>query len=345
MNIIYRDIFRAIHEGKWLAIEYRNKDEKITRYWMGIGDIDIKNKRMSGDGLHTGEYKLCELKPHIDRILSAKVVEGSYYPVNEKLVNDIYINPHKYKFIFDNIVNLKILNYLEMCNRMDNVPYYSDFELIHYMDGDSFNGENYPLSDMQFKEIVKNFQYKTKNDNHANRKLAMQQLGMNVLSINTKRGLYVLAYRKLQLDVKRRALRPDDEITVCVEYTINGEKESVRKFLDADDFELLKDFEKNQEKIKDCIAKSNSNISVDDMPYMIGLGMDVVIDLHSEYQAILDMYENNKVTIPIKAFFGDLLDRPRRYKAYPITLIDKRINLDQLLAINNGMKNPVTYIQ
>ncbi len=67
--------------------------------------------------------------------------------------------------------------------------------------------------------------------------------------------------------------------------------------------------------------------------------------LVAEYQAILDMYENTKVTIPIKAFFGDLLDRPRRYKAYPITLIDKRINLDQLLAINNGMKNPVTYIQ
>ncbi len=345
MNIIYRDIFRAIHEGKWLAIEYRNKDEKVTRYWMGIEKIYIKEKMLSGDGLHTGKYKLSNLDIHIDRILSAKVVEGSYYSVNEKLVNDIYINPHKFKFIFDNIVNLKILNYLEMCNRMDNVPYYSDFELIHYMDGDSFNGENYPLSDMQFKEIVKNFQYKTKNDNHANRKPAMQQLGMNVLSINTKRGLYVLAYRKLQLDVKRRALRPDDEITICVEYTINGEKESVRKFLDADDFELLKDFEKNQEKIKDCIAKSNSNISVDDMPYMIGLGMDVVIDLHSEYQAILDMYENNKVTIPIKAFFGDLLDRPRRYKAYPITLIDKRINLDQLLAINNGMKNPVTYIQ
>ena len=86
------------------------------------------------------------------------LAEAGIYPrikLAEKLVNDIYINPHKYKFIFDNIVNLKILNYLEMCNRMDNVPYYSDFELIHYIDGDSFNGENYPLSDMQFKEIVK----------------------------------------------------------------------------------------------------------------------------------------------------------------------------------------------
>ena len=96
MNIIYRDIFRAIHEGKWLAIEYRNKDEKVTRYWMGIEKIYIKEKMLSGDGLHTGEYKLSKLKVHIDRILSAKVVEGSYYPVNEKLVNDIYINPHKY---------------------------------------------------------------------------------------------------------------------------------------------------------------------------------------------------------------------------------------------------------
>lgn len=68
---------------------------------------------------------------------------------------------------------------------------------------------------------------------------------MNVLSIHTKKGLYVLAYRKLQLDVKNRVLRPDDEITVCIEYTIDGVKESARKFLDADDFELLKDFEKN----------------------------------------------------------------------------------------------------
>ena len=29
MNQICRDIFRAIHEGKWLKIEYRNKADQI----------------------------------------------------------------------------------------------------------------------------------------------------------------------------------------------------------------------------------------------------------------------------------------------------------------------------
>lgn len=348
MNNIYRDVFRAIHEGKWLAIEYRNQMDQITKYWIGIRDLNVPQKTLAVEGLHLGQYSTASLdKIFIESIVSSKIIEGSYCPINQKLVDDIYINPHKYKIFFDNIANLKILNYLEMCNRMDNIPYYSDFELIHYLDRDSFNGQNYLLNDEQFKEIVRNFQYKAENNNCINGRLVMQQLGMNVLSIHTKTGLYVLAYRKLQLDVKRKVLRPDDEITICTEYTIDGVKISARKFLDADDFELLKEFEYNQEKIKDCIVKSNKGISVDDMPYMIGLGMDVVIDLHAEYQAILDMYEEDekKVAVPIKAFFGDLLDRPRRIKTYPITLIDQKVNLDQLLAINNGMKYPVTYIQ
>ena len=81
------------------------------------------------------------------------------------------------------------------------------------------------------------------------------------------------------------------------------------------------------------------------MPYIIGLGMDIALDLHKEYQAIMKMYEKDKVPVPIQAFFGDLLNRPVRKKACPITLFDKRINLDQLLAINNAMKYPVAYIQ
>ena len=73
--------------------------------------------------------------------------------------------------------------------------------------------------------------------------------------------------------------------------------------------------------------------------------MDIALDLHKEYQAIMKMYEKDKVPVPIQAFFGDLLNRPVRKKACPITLFDKRINLDQLLAINNAMKYPVAYIQ
>lgn len=347
MNSITRDIFQAIHEGKWLKIEYKNKNEQVTRYWIGIRDLNVAKRTLSVDGLHLSQYTVEQYDYiYIDSIISSHIVEGSYCPVNERLVQDISLNPHKYKTLFDNIANLKILNYLEMCNRMDTLPYYADFKLIHYIDRDSFKGESYQLSEEQFRDIVKNFEYKMDKKQNTDGRLNIQQLAMNVLSIHTNKGLYVLAYRKLNLDVKRRTLRPDDDITLCTEFTIDGKKENIRYYLDAEDYELLQDFEKNQEKIKNLVTAHNKQVmGVDDMPYVIGIGMDVALDLHEEYKAIIDMYSKGEVTFPIKAFFGDLLERPRRIKAYPIALVNKSINLDQLLAINNAMKYPVAYIQ
>lgn len=346
MNSIYRDIFRAIHEGKWLSIEYRNKEEKITRYWIGIRDLNMAKRTLAVDGLHLARYTTDTYDYiYIDSILSSYVVEGSYCPINRRLVQDISVNPHKYRSLFEQVANLKILNYLEQCNRLDTVPYYSDFELIHHLDRESFQGEVYELNQEQFEMIVKNFQYKTR-EQKKDGKLKIQQLAMNVLSIPTPRGLYVLAYRKMQLDVKRRVLRPDDEITICTQYTLHGVTENIRRYLDAEKYELLADFEKNQEEIKEYITRHHPQIKgVDDMPYLIGLGMDVILDLHTEYEAILKMYQTDSATTPIQAFFGEVLKRPRRSKAYPITLVDNRINLDQLLAIHNAMKYPLAYIQ
>ncbi len=346
MNNTHRNIFKAIHEGKWLKIEYQNIENQITSYWIGIRDLNIKSRTLSVDGLHTGKYTLSSYdRIYIDSILSSEVIEGSYCEINQRLVRDIYLNPHKYKSLFDHVANLKILNYLEMCNRMDTVPYYSDFELIRYLDRDSFGEECYELDDEQFRMIVKYFQLKTE-EKHPDGRLSLQQLAMNVLSIHTGKGLYVLAYRRLRLDVKRQVLRPDEDITICTEYTVDGTVESIRRYLDADEYELLEHFEEHQERIKDCITHYNRSVlSVDDMPYVIGLGMDIALDLHKEYQAIMNMYQKKEIPVPIRAFFGDLLNRPVRKKACSITLLNKRINLDQLLAINNAMKYPVAYIQ
>lgn len=346
MNRVCRDIFRAIYEGKWLQIEYKNKGEEVTKFWIGILDLDAVSHTLVVDGLHIGKYTLGKgYRLDIERIISSQVIEGSYCEINNRLVEDIYLNPHKYKALFDNTANLKILNYLEMCNHMDTTPYYSEFALVKKLDRDSFDGEAYQLNTEQFQEIVKNFQYKMDEETCNDGKLKIQQLAMNVLSIHTQKGLYVLAYRKLQLDVKRRILCPAEEINICTEYIMGEHKESIRKFLDADEFELLSDFEKNQEIIKDCITRHSRQVmGVDDMPYIIGLGMDVIIDLHKEYQAIIEMHQSDKVTVPIKAFFGNLTGRTRG-REYDMALINSNVNLDQLLAINNAMKYPLTYIQ
>ena len=347
MNAVYRDIFKAIHEGKWLSIEYRNQEERLTKYWIGIRDLDVHRGILFVDGLHLGKYTVADLRIKIDSIQCSQVVEGSYCPVNQKLVEDIYLNPHKYKTLFDNTANLKILSYLEMCNRLDTTPYIADFELVRYLDRERLVGEVYELSEEQFREIVKKFQYKTRQPERRDGSLRLQQLAMNVLSVHLPRGLHVLAYRSLNLDIKRRVLRPDEEITVCTEFTVDGSTQSIRRYLDAEDYELVRDFAGNQERIKDCVNRHTrrQNALVDDMPYIIGLGMDIALDLHKEYKAILKLYRENRVPVPIKAFFGDLLERPRARQASPIALINQRVNMDQLLAINNAMKYPVAYIQ
>lgn len=356
MNTVHRDIFQAIHEGKWLSIEYHNKMDQITRYWIGIRDLNAAARTLWVEGLHLGKYSLGEFKKiDIDSILSSQLIEGSYYPVAQALVDDIHLNPHKYRGLFDQVANLKILNYLEDCNRLDTTPYKLDFALVRYLDRDSFNGDFYPLGEEQFQKIVKEFQVKADKKEEAERlgrKPVIQQLAMNVMSIHTLKGLYVLAYRKLKLDVKQRCLRPDRDITVCTEFTVDGTKESIRKYLDAEDYELLQDFEGNQERIKDAITQAGRgkrNLAVDDMPYIIGLGMDLALDLHKEYGAILELYQKEagkeEIPVPIKAFFGDLLDRPRSGRPMPITLLNRKVNLDQLLAVNNAMKYPVAYIQ
>ncbi len=86
MNSICKEIFRAIHEGKWLKIEYRNKAGEITNYWIGVKSIDVGKRMLVVDGLHFGMYSVEELHVYIDLIQTAVIVDGTYCPVNKALM-------------------------------------------------------------------------------------------------------------------------------------------------------------------------------------------------------------------------------------------------------------------
>jgi DNA-directed RNA polymerase subunit L len=340
MNSVCKDIFKAVHEGRWLSIEYRNKDGKVTKYWIGIKIIDPRNKRMIVDGLHLGELTVKKLTICIESIQASAIVEGTYCAVNEQLIEDIRLNPQKYRSLFDCVPNLRILNYLCDCNRLDTTPYKCDYALVQRLDADSFTNRDYYLDNVQFSEIVRNFQFRRTEQ----RKI--RQLALNIFSVNCKQGLYVLAYRKLDFDVTGHTLHAADCITICKEFIIGGERLSVHQFLDAEDYDLLEDLETNLETVKDKITQGNRQIQgVDDMPYLLAIGMDISLDLNHEYAEIIEMYNNDTVTMPIKAFFGDFVKRPVRRKDYPLALLNRRVNLDQLLAIDHAMKYPLAYVQ
>lgn len=345
INKISRDIFKAIHEGKWIAVEYRNKQQNVTKYWIGIKNINPYKKLLIVDGLNVATSEMKELNLYYDSIIDANLIEGSFCKINSKLLEDIEEHTSRYSFIFNNVANLKLLDYYSECNKLDNTPYRNDYKLIDELDVDVIGEGDYNLSNEQFDHLVKVYNYDAKNKSQ-NKMPRSVSLCMNICSIHTKKGLYVLAYKKLLFDVKNRTLTQDDEVSVCREFTVDGVKISAHWFLDADEFQLLDKFEENAELIKDLIAKNNPEYNgVDDMPYVMALSRDFTINLDEEYNAILKMYEDNTVTYPIKAFFGDLTDKPRRIKNYPLALYNDKVNLDQLLVIHNGLKYPVLYVQ
>lgn len=345
INKISRDIFKAIHEGKWIAVEYRNKQQNVTKYWIGIKNINPYKKLLIVDGLNVATSEMKELNLYYDSIIDANLIEGSFCKINSKLLEDIEEHTSRYSFIFNNVANLKLLDYYSECNKLDNTPYRNDYKLIDELDVDVIGEGDYNLSNEQFEHLVKVYNYDAKNKSQ-NKMPRSVSLCMNICSIHTKKGLYVLAYKKLLFDVKNRTLTQDDEVSVCREFTVDGVKISAHWFLDADEFQLLDKFEENAELIKDLITKNNPEYNgVDDMPYVMALSRDFTINLDKEYNAILKMYEDNTVTYPIKAFFGDLTDKPRRIKNYPLALYNDKVNLDQLLVIHNGLKYPVLYVQ
>lgn len=346
MNTITRNLFRAIHEGKWLSIEYKNKNGEVTKYWIGVEDICMADRSLHVSGLHLAKYTLGDFpRIYIDSILSAGVIEGSWHPINQKLVDDIRLHPEAYKDLFEHPANFKILNYLADCSRLDTTPYQKDYALIPGLDGEQVESGVYHLKPEQYRDIIRRFQYRRTREKEKKTK-KLYQLCMNLLSIPTSRGMYVLAYRKMNFDVRRRRLVADEEITICREFTLDGELQSIRRFLPEEYEDLLEDFERNQEEIKDRITQNNPQIKgVDDRPYLLTVTREILLDLNEEYEAIMDMYRQQKVTAPIRAFFGELTKRPVRTKQYPLALLNRRINLDQLLAIHHGLKYPLSYIQ
>ena len=349
MNAISKDIFRSIHEGKWLYVEYQNSDDEKTKYWISINNINIEKKSLEVTGLHLGNFTTKNLFMFVDKILATQIMDGTFYHTNKTLLEDIDVYPEKYSFIFSNIVNLKTLNYLADCNKLADLPKINnEYTLIKKLDATKIQNHRYNLDDEQFKLIVNSFK-KTASIKKEKNINSIIQLALNVLSVHTPKGLYVLAYREVMFDVAKRSLLSGNKIKICTEFCVDGTtKQSIQNFIQSDEMEYLENIDQIPEFVKDLITENihgNKNYSVDDCPYFICLQRNTNINLEKEYEAIIDMYANDNVTIPIQAFFGELHSVKANPETLPIALIDRNVNLDQLLAIHNAINYPVAYIQ
>lgn len=350
MTATAKNILRAIYEGKWLDIDYKNKLDKISHFWIGISDIEFQGGecKISCSGLELkGNYSLTDnMTLYFEKIIQAQIIDGTYLSQNKNLVFKIE-NSAQFSKLFSGVANLKILDYLADCKKMEGVPsLVKDSILVSAIDDGSLQDKPYKLNYEQFSQLVRAFLKKTKSENDKTQNIS--QLCINKLSLHTQKGLYILAYREISFDVKNRVLVPSEKISFNKEFCVSGnekEKMSVANFLDADEICLLDDFDKNIFEIEDIIQSRIRKEQIDDTPRFLQMQRHLNVNLQNEFESITQMAENGALSIPLKAFFGELISSQKNDGQIAIVLANRKVNLDQLLAIHNAFAFPVSYIQ
>ena len=206
-NSISREISKAINQNLWLKIKYKNKSDQITSFMVGINDINYRLELFDIDSFNIMYNESTEGRQiYYSGILSAEAIEGTYHVTPKKLLDNLAKYPESYAFLQYNMDRDDILDYYEECFKLDNVPYKSQYGLVKGIDNDTIlENDKYQLSEDQFKEL--SLALMNKKDKKKNNKIETI-LALNRLSIETDKGLYVLAYRELKLDIKNRFLIP-----------------------------------------------------------------------------------------------------------------------------------------
>lgn len=359
MGDISKALSKAIKEAKWLSIDYLNREGDKTSYWCAIKDIDIDSKKFIVAAFNVSKIDnptlgiLSDAFMFFEGITRAEILEHTSYERPIELITKIESNIDELLWLNYDLYNDKILDYLKECMKYDSIPYQKETALISAVDHEellkSKNKGYYELSLKQIAELVEQIERLSKQDK--DRYLRINELTMNMLSISTKQGLFVAAYKKLLFNPEKRALVLSDIIYYNYEFSSDENdtfKHNLRNYLDIETDDFTELFELNPEKAKEMLTPVLKKLgeSLDDRPYIMDLVRSYNGFIDKEFQCISQAKIDQKLSTPLKAFFGNmdttLVGRKRKFD---IVLLDKMMNIDQLRVIHNALKQPITYVQ
>ena len=348
MEKVTATISRSIKEGKWLSISYKNSD-KTTYFWIAIiSIIDIQNKKF-GVKIYNFNKDRRFIEDGIiyfEKIIHAQILEGTSYDVPKQLIFDIEKNIKNLSWLEYDQNYYNILSYLRECVKYDKEPYQKQFALINGIDNQALSKSGkYSLSLTQIDEMIKQIKKQSKKFSELG-SIRFYELVLNILSIKTYKGLFVIAYKKVYYDPETESLILNKEINYNSEFLIEGEKHSLYTYLDNDVLDFQQNYQSNKKEYHNRICERlRRNETIDEWPYLIELVRDINIDYQKEFYSIMEAEKKRELTVPLKAFFGTNSIFHKGKKDYDIMLIDDKVNIDQLRVIHNALKNPVTYVQ
>ena len=348
---IKNSIYQAIIHNKWLDVSYLNKKEETTDYYIGIKDIDIEKGRIYCDIFNP--FKSTEVIKdksntfiYLNGIKSASVLEQSYYDTPKELLTKVTTDKTVGEFLdvvnFDN----NILRYLSDCYRMDNDPFLKEIVMVDGIDIHTLSEKGkYELDDKQFNTLLDKIFKKPKYEAEIINRY--QTLAINKFSIDINNKQYVVAYRTLTLNFKNKTLKMSDKSSINKSFLIDGKKVSLGMYLDMDADEFCSTYDKNEEEYKKHIEENFHNgEKPNTRPTIFFLMRDSQRGVDQAFEAIHEMDQEGKLSIPLKAFFGRNKSRSGTSKEVNIVVFNRnKINIDQMRVVYNSMVNHVTYVK
>ncbi len=341
---IGKTISKSIKENKWLNIKYINKNKEESSFWCAIIDIIIEKKSFKVEIFNV--FKGIDAKSgsiYFNSITEAKVVEGTYYEVNQELIKKIELNIDKLEWLeFDNF-NDKILEYYAEAKKLDVDPYQKEYAKVSGIDTRvMLEKKSITLNDNQLKTIAEDIY----NNQIDDKKTKYFELAINKLSIFDNGKEYVVAYYPLSLNVKTKELVIKDKLVINKSSLIQETKVSLASYLDIsiDDFVTL--IHSNFDEAKELLRNNlRSNEKLDENPLIMLINRDFNIEYEKVYEYIIKKHKDGELELPLKAFFGEMSKRNKGRTEPNIVLINKKVDIDQVRVVYNAMKNPVTYVQ
>ena len=332
---------KAIREGKYLNITYKNQNGEITPFWICIMDINANDELYVNMFNVTKDDPIYNAKIFISSIQTAEILKFSHYDVPDRLIKKIDEDESLQKYDFDRYDN-KILNYYLECYKENIDPFLHKKHLIPNLDIYELKDQNpYHLTDKQLNHIIKEI-YKDEYNSFYYYELAICEFSIDLES----KGKFVVAFRKLTFDPIGKTLRIGDKTQFNSNFYIKDIKYSLSYYTDLSpvDFETL------------YLKDANGTISLltegfksgelpNTRPEIVVFGY-AQIDISDIYDGINSEHSKDEMEIPLRAFFQNfsLLDRKNRKEPH-IVLYDNNVNIDQLRTIYNSLKYPITYVQ
>lgn len=344
-------LYQAIIEKKWVSISYINKDKENTDYYIGIKDIDIDKDLIFCDIFNafkeTGLIDKDDLRIKISGIKTAKIVDQSYYPTPEKLLNEVTENTQLQNFLEVSSFDNNILAYLSDCYKYDNDPYIAENLMLDGIDLKTLSKEKkVKLDDEQFNLLISRlFVKKNKIDFSIAR---FSTLAINSFSIDLDKKSYVVAYRVLRLNFKNKVLSMEDDTYINKSFLIEEDKKvTLNSYLDISQDEFIVTFAANKREYINMIEGNYRNHEkTNTRPFIFLLERMCNAAVDKTFERISELESEKKLTFPLKSFFGRSRAVVDNIKNPNIVVFDRnKVNIDQLRVIHNSMVNHVTFVK